>query len=571
MATPETLYFEIYQNGALVRTDRRTGNPIKLGSHAGADVAIDDPGVGRLHALIENGEAGVFVIDLGSGRGTCVNGVRVNKREIHHRDRITLGGTEVVVLRHDRMAAGVTEARARMAIDLSKDWPCDEVLYARRFLARPAATDGSVEIAVLYNDFVLTEEIYAPTKNITVGSRDGCTFVVAHPSVGDAHTLVTGGESPALHIADGMTGELYVGSERRRLSKGESLPLGADTRAKIVVGALTFFIHRSTRPRLTLPWERREAAPLLFGLFSAGVHALLWLLVTFLPPGVGGISLDTFEARDRFVQLLVVETPEPDLDSYCTIDEVEGGERVVPSRERVGGDTAVVDADRHVALDRGAPDGDLELAQAREAIQDRGALAVLSSAGPTAMFGAGISGADALVAIGAMSGPGVGYGSRGLAGQVSDGGRGRFGGRGPLGAGGFGIRRLHVHAERSQRGAPRGITHEPNAIVEPAGDALIDGQLDRETIARVIREHRNEVRACYEAELRADPELEGLVKVAFVIAPDGQVAGARISESTLGNDAVAQCIANRARRWRFPAPGGGGTVNVNYPFVLSVG
>ena len=38
----------------------------------------------------------------------------------------------------------------------------------------------------------------------------------------------------------------------------------------------------------------------------------------------------------------------------------------------------------------------------------------------------------------------------------------------------------------------------------------------------------------------------------------------------LGN-VVPRCIASRMRRWRFPAPDGGGVVAVSYPFVLSSG
>ncbi|MCB9531630.1 MAG: TonB family protein [Myxococcales bacterium] len=577
MAQPEILYFEIYQNGTLVRTDQCSESAIKLGSHAKSHVAIDDPDVGRAHAMVEKTDAGVFVIDLGSGRGTLVNGERVNKRELTHRDKITLGSTEIIFLTHDEKAAAVAEARERMAIDPATNRPRDEVLYARRFLARPAATDGSVELAMLYNDFVLAEEIYAPTKDITLGSAAGCTFLVEHASVGESHTLVSGGATPTLNLADGMTGELYVGTERRPLSRRESLPLGEDTRAKIVVGDVTFFVHRSTRPAIILPWERKEATPLLFGLFSAGIHALLWLLVMFLPPGVGDLALDAFGARDRFVQVLIEDIqPEPEPEPEPTEQEEEqGGERAAEDEGRAGDEQAPDEDDRRMALEGDLPPGEIELAMARDAVQDRGALAVLNQVGPAAMFGTGLSGSDALVAIGAMGGSEVGasYGSRGLGSYGGGiGGGGRFIGGGPLGAGGFGIRGGRAGGDGSIGREGASISREARVpTVQIGSDVAIEGQLDRELIARVIREHRREVRACYEAELQSNPELQGLVKVAFVIAADGQVAGARISESTLGNDAVGQCIANRVRRWRFPEPRGGGTVNVNYPFVLTPG
>jgi hypothetical protein len=41
-----------------------------------------------------------------------------------------------------------------------------------------------------------------------------------------------------------------------------------------------------------------------------------------------------------------------------------------------------------------------------------------------------------------------------------------------------------------------------------------------------------------------------------------------VRESTLKNDAVEQCIIDRIKTWKFPAPAGGGVVTVNYPFIF---
>lgn len=103
-------------------------------------------------------------------------------------------------------------------------------------------------------------------------------------------------------------------------------------------------------------------------------------------------------------------------------------------------------------------------------------------------------------------------------------------------------------------------------LVQVAGD---DSGLDRAVVARVIRNHWNEIRYCYEKELSRDPNLAGKVAVAFDIGPVGEVTVASISESTLESAAARTCMLDSVRRWKFPAPRGGAIVQVRYPFVFT--
>ena len=591
MAIPPVLYFELHRDGALVRTDQSAHNAIKIGSHAKSHLHVEDPDVGRVHAVIEKGAQGIFIIDLGSGRGTFVNGERVNKKQLQHRDRIKLGNTEIVLLTHDEKAVAAAARRRKHAIDPRTNRPRDEVLYSRRFLAKPMNTDGAVEIAMLFRDFVMAEEIYRPPKTITIGDSKGADFPVAHGSFeGDFPLVEAGAGNPTLNFAPGMEGELYIGSERftleeaintgkaQRSGSQASVSLTEDTRAKIVLGDVKFFVHRSTRPAVVLPSRKGAATPFLFFLFSAGLHALLLLLIMFLPPGIGGLSLDSFGADDRFVQILI-QDPEPEPEIIEDEGEDEGEEeQLAEEEEGRAGDEEEEETDQRMAIEGDLPEGELELMrqEAMESVQDRGALAVLNQApmGPTSMFGGAASGYDAVTAIGAVQGDGVGasYGTRGLGaygGGLSGGGRNT--GR-ALGAGSMALGRSGGGADSARRGTMTTLTErEARQPTVSMQRPEISGQLDREIIQRVIREHRREIRACYEGELQRDPDLEGRVVVGFVISSDGQVAGSRISESTLGNSAVEDCVARRVRQWRFPEPRGGGTVNVNYPFVFSPG
>lgn len=101
--------------------------------------------------------------------------------------------------------------------------------------------------------------------------------------------------------------------------------------------------------------------------------------------------------------------------------------------------------------------------------------------------------------------------------------------------------------------------------------AMVKGSLDKSIIQRIVRAHINEVRHCYNLGLVADPSLAGRIVIDFVIDELGRVAAAVVASSTVDDEAVGQCIAKTAKRWRFPKAEGAGQARVKYPFVLSPG
>ncbi len=89
--------------------------------------------------------------------------------------------------------------------------------------------------------------------------------------------------------------------------------------------------------------------------------------------------------------------------------------------------------------------------------------------------------------------------------------------------------------------------------------------IDKDVVPEVVREHIDEVRECYNDGLARDPTLAGRVAVNFVIGPDGHVVSAAIQQG-IGDDGVEQCLIERVKTWKFPAPVGGGNVVITYPF-----
>jgi hypothetical protein len=106
--------------------------------------------------------------------------------------------------------------------------------------------------------------------------------------------------------------------------------------------------------------------------------------------------------------------------------------------------------------------------------------------------------------------------------------------------------------------------------VATLGHLELRGALDRELVRRVVHQHLNEVRYCYEQAALADHELAGRVEVQFTIEGTGLVHTAVVQSSTLHHGVAEGCITQAVRRWEFPKPQGGGVVIVSYPFVLKL-
>ena len=93
-----SLTFRIFRGDQLVREETLTQGVIKIGKVPSAHLRIDDDSVSRMHAILEVDQAGdVHLIDLGSTRGTFINGHKVNKAKLESGDAITLGAIRVEV------------------------------------------------------------------------------------------------------------------------------------------------------------------------------------------------------------------------------------------------------------------------------------------------------------------------------------------------------------------------------------------------------------------------------------------------------------------------------------------
>ncbi len=115
-----------------------------------------------------------------------------------------------------------------------------------------------------------------------------------------------------------------------------------------------------------------------------------------------------------------------------------------------------------------------------------------------------------------------------------------------------------------------------HAAEEPAPAPLpaarpVRRALSREQIQTTFSSVHLEIKHCYEVELQTHRELAGRVTIGMVIAGDGTVARVWAQESTFDDRVVEFCMLRVLGRLRFPAPLGGGMVNVTYPFIFTNG
>lgn len=99
-------------------------------------------------------------------------------------------------------------------------------------------------------------------------------------------------------------------------------------------------------------------------------------------------------------------------------------------------------------------------------------------------------------------------------------------------------------------------------------ETVIEGGLDRDVIADVIKRNLGQIRYCYERQLSSNPDLYGKLLVKFTIDAGGGVMEPKIDTSTLKSSLVEGCVLRRMAGWKFPLPKGGTQVRVSYPFLF---
>ena len=96
VAIPITI--QVFKAGAVVRTEQLNQESIKIGKLSSSHLQLEDDSVSRMHAVIEvSPTKEVSVVDLGSTKGTYVNGQKITKQKLNPGDEVRIGDVKLVV------------------------------------------------------------------------------------------------------------------------------------------------------------------------------------------------------------------------------------------------------------------------------------------------------------------------------------------------------------------------------------------------------------------------------------------------------------------------------------------
>jgi TonB family protein len=378
--------------------------------------------------------------------------------------------------------------------------------------------------------------------------------------------------------------QLRTSGAARNAGTHFQVKLNDNSRGKVVIGDVTLLFQFVTpppvQPRPQLPAAARGGFAksidwmfTAFVLFSFMSH---FGFVVYLENADWPIETGINVIPPQFADLILVEEepPEPppddtpvDADLPAETDEPARPEpsRGEPQEAKGGGEKGPGDsADKAAEVAEASARIAEEAASAAEALL----LGALSSEGGGALAdvlaGGAVTG-NAEEVLAQAAGVGVATGSSGGTLRTrSGGGTGAQGaGLGSLAAskgGGTAVGEGGSITEKAIKGSLKG------------GSADIEGgtgDFDSKLVVAQFKARMRAIQICYEQQLRRNPGLRGKVTVQFTIEQSGSVSKANAVENTTNDPAVAACVTDTVKRFRFNPGPDGGSVTFSYPIVFA--
>jgi TonB family protein len=459
----------------------------------------------------------------------------------------------------------------------------------------------AAEVVIMWGDDVLHVAHVSPPRDVVIGEGRS-DYLMGKDILGtDRLPIVVERQGQlACVLPEGAKGDVTIEGAKKTFEalEGEgklaafgelagaklyTMPAGAS--ARVEHRGLTFIVRPTNAGKViatTSAFRWKHAGWIGLSLF---VHGLMLVFFYFMPPQTSALSLDNISAESRLADYILdaSEMNEPEVEwTQSEPGESGGSGTQAADEEGQAGDPEHERTDNHFAV-RGPRDTQtpqLSRENLRDNIENVTAIGTLRQAlgswnTPTSPYGADQAiGYDEMSAIGALMGQQAGgnFGFGGL-GMIGSGRGGGGTGLGTMGVGGLQTigRCCGGNGRDSGYGNSAGDLGDGRPRVEVnlrSQEATVLGSLPAEAIRRVVRQHLSEVRFCYEQGLTQNPSIEGRVRVSWIIGGDGRVQSSSVADSSLGNARVEQCISQAVRRWSFPQPENGGSVGVNYPFVL---
>jgi TonB family protein len=453
-----------------------------------------------------------------------------------------------------------------------------------------------LRVGVIQGGKIIEERIIRKRETVTVGGSERNHFVINAPGLAQRFELFQlVGADYILNFTDSMSGrvglpagvqsleQLRTSGAARNAGTYFQVKLNDNSRGKVVIGDVTLLFQFVTpppvQPRPQLPAAARGGFAksidwmfTAFVLFSFMSH---FGFVVYLENADWPIEQGIGVIPDQYADL-IFPTEEPPPPEPTSPDAPSDEDQPKAETEKPSKDTQQQESPKDKGNEKPADTGpsDQEVAEQSARMAEEAAsaaeallLGALSAEGGGALAdvlaGGAVTG-NAEDVLAQAAGVGVAQNSSGgtLRTRSGGGGSGSVGGLGALGAQGGG-------KAVGEGGALTEKTVKGNIKLDD-GDAVGGtGDFDAKLVVAEVKKRLGAIKACYERELRGNPSLAGKVTVQFTIEVSGTISKASATENSTNNPAVAACVVDAVKRFRFNPGPEGGSVTFAYPFVFA--
>jgi TonB family protein len=613
MAIPLTV--KVFKGEALVTSQDFERDIIKIGRLSSAHLRLEDEKVSRVHSVLEVAADGTLsIIDMGSVEGTYVNGKRVNKGRVTFGDEIRVGGT-TLRLENPAAVAAVNLSAAVSSTEpvpqapsvpaqapemplaaglaqaaLVEEAPADEAPVTEstppvRAVRRSRASGPlGVSLSFLWGGDQRVGEFFLPPgekKSFSVGSAAGVDFVMGDGRLGSPRleVLRTDGQTYSVCFTGKMKGELIRDAETLSLEAviesgkashedtGYTLALEADDVFWVDLGGVTMEVSFQPVPkRVYVPLADSvdyRALNIFLLMFFAGT---MFVIGAMNRSGEDDAFADDLNGDQARLTKLIIKPPETQKNHFL---EQLNQQRAQQQQQQAAQATTEPKKPIRQTPDKPPPRrGTMDpKKKAENLIKDlfhgpgKSVAGLFSTPGMNSDLRNAISNVNVTAMVG---NPG------GVGGLVTKGNPGGPSGPGnTIGIGAIGtIGRAGGDKDYGQKSGTLTGKQTVDVGLAASEPEFKGGSLDKDLVRKVIQDHKQQIRACFESLLNQYPDLNGKVQTQFTIGAQGLVLQSSVTQSSTGSKELDTCVASHVRLWEFPKPKGGGTVVVSYPFIF---
>ncbi|RME27716.1 MAG: hypothetical protein D6798_03940 [Deltaproteobacteria bacterium] len=430
-----------------------------------------------------------------------------------------------------------------------------------------------LRIGVLVGGKVVQERLVRPGSDVTIGSSPRNTFVVDVEGIPSRTTLFTSKHNKtSLCFTESMQGKVALDrgvltfeqlrGDPSTSRRGDAwlVPLSDKSRGKISLGGITILFQFVPAPpesaRLVTAADFRpklldDDDPVFLG-FLALFSALAAVLMVYVFNTEPVDLVKPEDIPDRFADILIqepsepVEPPEPEEVELEVRDDGQ-----IASKQKEAEKAEPVEAKPRTEAEAKAAEAAAKARQREETIQKSKLLSALI--GTRGENNSGQMVEDLLgdqenkfsnlqEALEKVDGAGI---ASEAAIQAN---------KGATDAHGTGDASIGDLA-RAEVGEGRGVGSGPGTSVSGRADIGGIDAADAEgadSAQKTIRRYKGQIQACYEGELKNNPNLRGRMALAIDVKA-GRVTNVAIEDNGTGSKAVADCVRTKVRRWRFDA------------------